>query len=125
MVFDVAHKGCKEQLILQLSWGMYKKDGTLLKMKDDYSEPTDVLYSSPRASDKHHIACEALLHKPNELKFGILLSGFMTYLTKCETLVAHNMKNELSTFNNELLRRDMNKIDMSTFCTINTNQNIS
>ena len=33
LVVDVEHTGCKEQLIIQLSWGMYKQDGTLLEMK--------------------------------------------------------------------------------------------
>ena len=43
----------------------------------------------------------------------------MTDLTKCKTLVAHNMKSDLSTINNELLRCDMvNKIDMNICCTM-------
>ena len=43
----------------------------------------------------------------------------MTDLTKCRTLVAHNMKRDLSTLNNELLRCDMiNKTDMNTSCTM-------
>ena len=48
----------------------------------------------------------------------MLLNEFMTDLTKCGTLVAHNMKSELSTLNNELLRCDTNNNDMSTFCTM-------
>ena len=43
----------------------------------------------------------------------------MTDLAKCKTLVAHNVKSDLSALNNELLRCDMvNKIDMNTFCTM-------
>ena len=123
MVFDVEHTGCKEQLILQLSWGMYKQDGTLLEIKGYYLESTDYIYIyiyiSPRASDKHHIPFEALLHKSNKLKLEILLNEFMTDLTKCKPLVAHNMTSDLSTLNTELLRCDMiNKIDINTFCTM-------
>ena len=44
MVFGVEHTGCKEQLLLQLSWGIYKQDGTLLEMKYYCSEPTDYIY---------------------------------------------------------------------------------
>ena len=29
MVFDVEHTGCMEQFVLQLSWGLYHRDGTL------------------------------------------------------------------------------------------------
>ena len=121
MVFDVEHTGCKEQLILQLSWGMYKQDGTLLEMNYYYLEPTDYIYIhiSPRASDKHHITFEALLHTSIKLKLAILLNEFMTDLTKCKPLVAHNMTSDLSTLNTELLRCDMiNKIDINTFCTM-------
>ena len=32
MVFDLEHTGCSETLILQLSWGLYKHDGTLIEM---------------------------------------------------------------------------------------------
>ena len=34
MIFDLEHTGCGETLILQLSWGLYKHDGTLIEMKD-------------------------------------------------------------------------------------------
>ena len=118
MVFDVEHTGCKEQLIIQLSWGMYKQDGTLVEMNDYYLEPTDYIYIyiSPRASDKHHITFEALLHNSNKLKLETLLNELMTDLTNCKTLVVHNMKNDLSTSSNELLRCDMiNIIVMNTF----------
>ena len=75
------------------------------------------LYISPRASGKHHVTCEALLHRPNELKLEILLNGCMTVLTKCKTLVAHSVKSDLGTLSNELLRCDMvNKSDINTFC---------
>ena len=103
---------------------MYKQYGILLKMKYYYLEPTDVICISPRASDTHHITFEALLHKSNKLKLEILLNEFMTDLTKCETLVAHNVKSDLSAFNNELLGCDMNKIDMSAFLHNGTNQHI-
>ena len=33
MVFDVEHTGCKEQIVIKLSWGMYKQDDTLLEME--------------------------------------------------------------------------------------------
>ena len=39
----------------------------------------------------------------------------MTDLIKCETLVAHNVTSYLSTLNNELLRCDMDTIDMNIF----------
>ena len=109
---------------------MYKQDGTLLEMKDYYLEPTEFIhiyiyiythtyiyiYISPRASDKHHIVVEALLNKSNKLKLEILLNEFMTDLTKCKTLVAHNVKIDLSTLNNELLRCDMiNKLILIRF----------
>ena len=87
---------------------MYSQDGTLLEM-NYYLEPTDFIRTSPRASDKHHITCEALLHKSNNLELEILLNGFTIDLTKCETLVAHNVKSGLGTLNNELLRCDMIK----------------
>ena len=118
MVFDVEHTGCKKRLICQLSWGMYKQDGTLLEMKDYYLEPINFIYIRPGASDKQHVTFEALLHKSNTLKLEMLLNGFMIGLTKCETLVAHNAKSDLSTLSNELLRCDMHKIDMNTFCTM-------
>ena len=40
MAFGVEHTGRKEELILQLSWGMYKQDGTLLEMGYYHLEPT-------------------------------------------------------------------------------------
>ena len=42
MVSDVEHTGCQEQLVLQLSWGMYKQDGALLEMNGYFVEPTDL-----------------------------------------------------------------------------------
>ena len=63
--------------------------------------------------------------KSNKLKLEVLLNEFMTDLTKCKTLVAHNMKSGLSALNNELLRCDMiNKIVMNAFLHNGTNQNI-
>ena len=72
----------------------------------------------PRASLKHHITFEALLHKPDTLILEILINECMTDLTKCDTLVAHNVKGDLSTLNNELRRCAMNKLDMNTCCTM-------
>ena len=82
MVFDVEHTGCKEQLILQLSWGIYKQDGTLLEIKDYYLEPTDFIYINPRASNAHHITWGTLLQKPNKLNIGQMLNEFMSDLKK-------------------------------------------
>ena len=49
----------------------------------------------------------------------------MTDLTKCKTRVAHNMKSDLSTLSNELLRCDMiNQIDMNICLHNGTNQNM-
>ena len=44
IVFEVEHTGCKEQLIIQLPWGMYKQDGTLLEMNDYNLEPTSCTF---------------------------------------------------------------------------------
>ena len=113
--------------------GMYKQGGTLLEIKYYYLEPTDFIYIyiyvyvciSPRASDTHHTTFEALLHKYNKLKLEILLNECMTDLTKCKTRVAHNMKSDLSTLSNELLRCDMiNQIDMNICLHNGTNQNM-
>ena len=77
------------------------------------------IYISPRASDKHHITFEALLHKSNEFELEMLLNEFIIYLTKCKTLVAHNVKSDLRTLKNELLRCDMiSNIDINICCTM-------
>ena len=52
IVFDVEHTGCCEAFVLQLSWGLYQHDGTLIQMKDYYLKPDGDIYIHPRASEK-------------------------------------------------------------------------
>ena len=64
MVYDVEHTGCTDALILQLSWGIYKRDGTLIEMKDYFLRPDHEIFIHPRAIEIHKITYEALLQKP-------------------------------------------------------------
>ena len=118
MVFDIEHTGCTEVFILQLSWGLYKRDGTLIEMKDYFLKPNNIMYIHPRAIEKHKITYEALLQKPNTLEISELLTKFTADALRCQTLVAHNMKSDLNTLNKELLRNSMNEINVNTYCTM-------
>ena len=99
MVFDVEHTGCMEAYVLQLSWGLYKNDGTLIKMNDYFLKPDAPIYIHPRATYVHKITYEALLQKPNSLSITELLTRFMADVSRCKTLVAHNIKSDVKTLN--------------------------
>ena len=118
MVFDVEHTGCTFAYILQLSWGLYKRDGTLIEMHDYFLKPDGHIYIHPRATEKHKITYEILIQKPNTLPIQELLTKFMADVSRCEKLVAHNMKSDSKTINNELLRYGMDHINASTYCTM-------
>ena len=118
MVFDVEHTGCMEQFVLQLSWGLYHRDGTLIDMQDYFLKPNGQMFILPRAIDKHKITYEVLLQKTSTLEITELLTKFMADVSRCETLVAHNMKSDLKTLNNVLLRHDMEEINVNTYCTM-------
>ena len=56
MIFDVEHTGCSETLILQLSRGLYKHDGTLIEMKDYFlNPPHEFFYSSTSNRETQNI----------------------------------------------------------------------
>ena len=58
MVFDVEQTGCTEAFILQLSWGLYKHDGTLIEMKDYFLKPNHEIYifiHEPSRNTKYHM----------------------------------------------------------------------
>ena len=116
MVFDVEHTGCMEQVILQLSWGLYTRDGTLIEIKDYFLKPNKKIFIHPRAIEKHHITYDVLLQKPNTLDITDLLTKFMEDASRCGTLVAHNMKGDLATLNSELHRHGMDEISANTYC---------
>ena len=118
MVFDVEHTGCTEAFILQLSRGLYKRDGTLIEMGDYFLKPDHEIYIHPRAIEIHKISYEALLQKPNTLDISELLTNFTADVSRCGTLVAHSMTSDLKTLNKELLRNDMNEINVNTYCTM-------
>jgi DNA polymerase-3 subunit epsilon len=118
MIFDVEHTGCFETLILQLSWGLYKHDGTLIEMKDYFLNPAHELFIHPRAVEIHKISYSLLITKPNSLEISELLNTFMADVLKCETLISHNIKCDLKTLNRELLRNDMTEINVNTYCTM-------
>ena len=72
----------------------------------------------PRAFEKHKISYEALLLKPNTLGISELLTNFTADVSRCETLVAHNIKRDLKTLSRELLRNRMKEINVNTYCTM-------
>ena len=118
MIFDLEHTGCDEALILQLSWGLYKHDGTLIEMKDYFLKPTHEFFINERAIQIHKISYEILITKPNSLEILELLKTFIADVLICKTLIAHNIKSDLKTLNKELLRNDMNDINVDTYCTM-------
>ena len=118
MVFDVEHTGCTDAHILQLSWGLYKRDGNLIETKDYFLKISKHIFIHPRAIEKHKITCEVLLQKTNTLELTELLKQFTTDVSRCETLVAHNVKCDLKTLNNELFRNNMSELNASTYCTM-------
>ena len=63
IVFDVEHTGCHDKYILQLSWGIYKLDGSLITMKDYYLKPTHEIYVNPFAIEKTGLSYDVLLEK--------------------------------------------------------------
>ena len=91
MVFDVEHTGCTDAFILQLSWGLYKRDGTLIEMKDYFLRPDHEIFIHPRAIEIYKIPYEALLQKPNTLDFSELSEKIMKDASRCDILVAHNI----------------------------------
>ena len=124
MIFDVEHTGCSETLILQLSWGLYKHDGTLIEMKDYFLKPPHEFFIHPRAIEIHKITYELLLMNPNSLEILELLKTFMADVLRCETLIAQNIKGDLRTLNKELLRNDMSELNVNTYCTMEQTKQI-
>jgi DNA polymerase III alpha subunit (gram-positive type) len=119
IVFDIEHTGCSDSFILQLSWSLYQRDGTLIEMKDYYLNPEDEIYINPRASAIHGITFESLLMKENSLCITQLLSKFMVDVSQCYTLVAHNMKTDIKTLNKELTRHNMDiALNLNSYCTM-------
>ena len=97
IVFDVEHTGCSDAYILQLSWGLYNNDGSLIKMRDYYLRPESEIYINPRASFVHGITYDTLLTKPNTLPINELLFEFVNDVLQCDVLVAHNMCGDIKT----------------------------
>ena len=118
VVFDVEHTGCREAFVLQLSWGLYLRDGTLLQMKDYYLKPESEIYIHPRATEKTGITFETLLQKENVLPIEELLKEFANDVSKCEVLVSHNMNSDIRTLNKEYVRHNMNEVKVNTYCTM-------
>ena len=118
IVFDVEHTGCCEAFVLQLSWGLYQHDGTLIQMKDYYLKPDGDIYIHPRASEKTGITLEVLLQKENALPIQALLQEFASDVSNCETVVAHSMKSDIKTLNNEFARHNMDELKVQTYCTM-------
>ena len=84
MVFDVEHSGTCESHILQLSWGMYTKDGALVRSTDLYVKPDGYININPHVSKKIHLTYEELLSKSNSLPIKELLTLFMADASKCK-----------------------------------------
>jgi DNA polymerase III epsilon subunit-like protein len=118
IIFDIEHTGCSEAFILQLSWGIYKEDGTLQEMKDYYLKPENEIFIHPRAQIIHGITYESLLEEENSLDVKTLLKSFTEDLKHCKRLVAHNLNGDLKTLNKELFRHDMDEINVETYCTM-------
>ena len=118
IVFDVEHTGCSEAFVLQLSWGLYQRDGTLVQMKDYYLKPDGNIYIHPRASEITGITFETLLHKENVLPIHALLKEFASDVSNCEVLVAHNMNSDIKTLNKEFVRHNMDELKANLYCTM-------
>ena len=118
IVFDVEHTGCSEAFVLQLSWGLYQRDGTLIKMKDYYLKPEGEIYIHPRASEITGITFETLLQKENVLPIQALLKEFANDVSNCEVLVAHNINNDIKTLNKEFVRHNMDELKANLYCTM-------
>lgn len=106
-MLDVEHTGCREACVLQLSWGLYQRDGTLIQMKDYYLKPEGDLYIHPRASEITGITFETLLLKETVLPIQALLKELATDVSHCGVLVSHNMNNGIKTLNKEFVRHNM------------------
>ena len=50
MVFDVEHTGCTDAHALQLSWGLYKRDGNLIETKDYFLQISNHRFISSATS---------------------------------------------------------------------------
>ena len=118
IVFDVEHSGCGDAYILQLSWGLYNNDGSLIKMRDYYLRPESEIYINPRASFVHGITYDTLLTKPNTLPINELLSEFVNDVLMCDVLVAHNINVDIKTVNRELSRHNIDILNVNSYCTM-------
>ena len=123
MVFDVEHSGTGENYVLQLSWGLYHDDGTLITMNDFYVDPDDYIYINPHVSKKIKLTFEDLLTKPNRLPIKELLTKFMTDAASCKILVSHHINIDMNTMNRELERNGFDKINAQTYCTMKESKN--
>ena len=123
MVFDVEHSGTGENYVLQLSWGLYDDDGSLLLMNDFYVDPDDYIYINPHVVNKIGLSFEDLLTKPNRLPINELLTKFITDATNCKLLVSHNSTADINTMNKELERNGFDKINAQTYCTMKESKN--
>ena len=118
IVLDVEHTGCKEAYILQLSWGIYNDDGTLLRTSDYFLKPDNYIYINPHVSKITGITYESLLEQTNSLRIMDLLNRFIEDTKHCKLLVAHNMASDIKTINRELMRNNFDNLSLSTYCTM-------
>eukprot|EP00973_Karenia_brevis_P063888 8881345-Karenia_brevis.AAC.1 len=118
MVFDVEHSGTCESHVLQLSWGLYTKDGALVRSTDLYVKPDGYININPHVSKKIHLTYEELLDKSNSVPIKELLTLFMADASKCKVLVSHNMSADEKTMNKELVRNGFEKMNVQTYCTM-------
>ena len=116
MVFDVEHSGTRESHVLQLSWGLYTKDGALVRSTDLYVKPDGYININPHVSKKIHLTYEELLSKSNSLPIKELLTLFMADASQCRVLVSHNMSADEKTMNKELERNGFEKKSVKTYC---------
>ena len=118
MVFDVEHSGTSVNRILQLSWGLYSDDGTLVRMSDFYVKPNEYIEINPYVSKKIRLTYDELLVKENKLPIQELLTKFMDDASKCKIVVSHNIGADTKTMNKELERNGFETMNVQTYCTM-------
>jgi hypothetical protein len=118
IIFDVEHSGCSMSYIIQLSWFIYDENNTLLEKHNYYRKPEDDLYISPYSTEKTGITIETLYEK-GELNIKQILKIFCYDVEKCDLLISHNIKSDLSTINKELVRCELAPITKPLYCSMN------
>ena len=100
--------------------GLYDLNGLLLLMNDYFVKPDTSMYINPCVSNNTGIDFGVFNKQRNAMHNNEVLTMCSSYVTYCQTLVAHNMAYASNTLSTEFERNGFTTLTTNTLCTMPT-----